>query len=331
MSTGSQHTIGRVWDSLSPLRSFLDDERVIEIMFNGPDRPVAIERLGEHIHETNVRLTSNQAQSIVTLLAMISRRHVDLTGGNGHQIVSAKLPPHFRIEAQLPPVAVNGPYITIRRNNSLVMRLDEYVRQGIITEEVAARLIAAVKAKLNILVVGGTSSGKTTFLNSLIAEIDPGERPISIETIIELVIPHGVAIRFEADDEQGLTVQRILKSVLRSRPDRILVGEVRGGEAFDFMDAANSGHPGSMGTIHANGPEEGLDRLENLVLEGRPQMPLAAIRKRIAQTFQLVVYMERGWVGGKRARYLKELIALNGLDQTSGAYQIEHIYRKEMQ
>lgn len=126
-------------------------------------------------------------------------------------------------------------------------------------------------------------------------------------------------------------MQRLLKSALRSRPDRVLVGEVRGGEAFDFMDAANTGHPGSMGTIHANSAAEGLDRLENLVLEGRPAMPLAAIRKRIAQTFQLVVYMDRRVIDGRVVRGLGELLALSGLDSTNGNYVTQSIFTKEYQ
>lgn len=315
--------------SLRPLEKFLSDKTIIEIMVNGT-APVAVEKLGDRPVSTDVRLSEMQINTIITHLSSISRREVDLHGGDGMLIVSARLP-GFRIEAQLPPVAVNGPYISIRAHNSQQLTLDDYVARGAITQTVRDYLRQAISTHQNILVVGGTSSGKTTFLNALIQDIDREERLLSIETIPELNIPHWNTVRLEADDEQGYSVQRLLKSALRSRPDRVLVGEVRGGEAFDFMDAANTGHPGSMGTIHANSAAEGLDRLENLVLEGRPAMPLAAIRKRIAQTFQLVVYMDRRVIDGRVVRGLGELLALSGLDSTNGNYVTQSIFTKEYQ
>lgn len=314
-------------EAMRPLEKFLKDKAVIEIMVNG-ERPVVVERLGQRPSHTDVKLSTLQINTIITHLSNLARREVDLHGGSGMLVISARLP-GYRVEAQLPPVAVHGPYISIRAHNSKALTLDDYEASGSISSEVKRYLLEAVEAHKTILVVGGTSSGKTTFLNALIQAVDPEERLLAIETIPELIIPHQNVVRLEADDEQGYSVQRLLKSALRSRPDRVLVGEVRGGEAYDFMDSANTGHPGSMGTIHANSAIEGLDRLENLVLEGRPSMPLAAIRKRIAQTFNVVIYMDRRTVHGTVRRQLGELLELKGLDQTGNSYLIDTIFQQE--
>ena len=294
-------------EAMRPLEKFLKDKAVIEIMVNG-ERPVVVERLGQRPSHTDVKLSTLQINTIITHLSNLARREVDLHGGSGMLVISARLP-GYRVEAQLPPVAVHGPYISIRAHNSKALTLDDYEASGSISSEVKRYLLEAVEAHKTILVVGGTSSGKTTFLNALIQAVDPEERLLAIETIPELIIPH--------------------QNVVRSRPDRVLVGEVRGGEAYDFMDSANTGHPGSMGTIHANSAIEGLDRLENLVLEGRPSMPLAAIRKRIAQTFNVVIYMDRRTVHGTVRRQLGELLELKGLDQAGNSYLIDTIFQQE--
>ena len=312
--------------SVEPLRALMLDEQVIEISINAGD--VWVERLGESPRLTPLQLTENQVVGMIVNLANISRREVDLHDGSKFAIVSARLP-GFRIEAQLPPVAVDGPYVSIRRHNTRSLSLDDYVRMGQLPEFMAEGLSAAVAAHQTLLVVGGTSSGKTTFLNALIQEIDRDERLLLIETIPEVVVPHRNLVRLEADDEQGYSVQRLLKSALRSRPDRILVGEVRGGEAFDFMDAANTGHPGAMGTIHANSAREGLARLENLVLEGRPAMPLPAIKTRIAQTFDLILHMERRRVEGAWVRRLGEALQVLGFDPVTQSYQFETLFPQE--
>lgn len=308
-----------VLNAALPLQSFLDDPQVVEIMING-ESAIFVERQGRRPERVDLRLSKQQIDGLVANLANISRKSVDLHGGKGHSVISARLP-GFRIEAQLAPVALEGPYLCIRRHSARALSLDDYVRSGLLPQQAAEYLARAVSEHRNIIVAGGTSTGKTTFLNALIGEVDRAERLLAIETVAELVIPHENVVRLEADDEQGYSVQRLLKSALRSRPDRIIVGEVRGGEAFDLMDAANTGHPGAMASLHANSAIEALSRLENLVLEGRPVMPLPAIRQRIAQTFELIVHMQRSKVGDEYVRRLGSIVELSGIDPDSGHYR----------
>ena len=183
--------------SVEPLRPLMEDHEVIEISINAQD--VWVERLGRSPELTGLQLTDNQVVGMIVNLANISRREVDLHDGNKLAIVSARLP-GFRIEAQLSPVAVNGPYVSIRRHNSRVLTLDDYVREGQLAASHAAFLRRAVQAHETMLVVGGTSTGKTTFLNALIQEIDRSERLLLIETIPELVVPHRNVVRLKADD-----------------------------------------------------------------------------------------------------------------------------------
>lgn len=322
-----------VLQSVTPLAALLNDPQVIEIMVNG-EHGVFVERLGSRPEPVELRLVPLQIAAIVSNLASLAKKEVSVDGeqgapgGRAASIVSVRLP-GFRVEAQMPPVAIDGPYLTIRRHNSRVLPLDQYVREGTLSSEVAEYLRRAVAEHKNIIVSGGTSTGKTTFLNSLLREIDPDERILTIETVAELQISHKNLVRFEADEEQGYGVARLLKSALRSRPDRIIVGEVRGGEAFDLMDAANTGHPGAMASIHANSAVEALDRLENLVVEGRPAMPLPAVRQRVGQTFNVVVQMERVKVGDRFVRRLREIVELSGYDRQAQRYLLSTTFRQE--
>jgi pilus assembly protein CpaF len=310
--------------SAQGLAPLLQDPAVNEIMVVG-EAGVWVERQGEAPCRTSLRLTRLQIDAMVANLANISHREADLLGHGGHAVISARLP-GFRVEAQLPPVAVEGPYVTIRRHQLRAQTLADHVERGELPLRIADLLREAVRARRNLLVVGGTSTGKTSFLNALIREIDPAEVLVLIETVPELIVTHDNVRRLEADDEQGCTVQRLLKSALRSRPDRILVGEVRGGEAFDFMDAANTGHPGAMCSLHANSALEGIDRLENLVLEGRAALPLRVLRQRIGQTFQLIVHMDRVTRGGRSLRRVAEIVALEGFDAATDRYLTRRLY-----
>ncbi|HEX4510552.1 MAG TPA: ATPase, T2SS/T4P/T4SS family [Burkholderiaceae bacterium] len=310
--------------AVQPLADLLADSALTEIMVVG-EQGVWVERQGVGMEKTPLRLNRLQIDGIVAHLAHLSHREADLQGVGGHAIISARLP-GFRVEAQMPPVAVDGPYLSFRRHHPRAMALEDAVAEGDLPSDVATFLQAAVRARSNVLVVGGTGSGKTTLLNALIREVDRDDVLILIETVPELRVEHENVRRLEADDEQGYTVQRLVKSALRSRPDRILIGEVRGGEAFDFMDAANTGHPGAMGSLHANSALEGLQRFENLVLEGRPHMPLDAIRQRIGGTFDLLVHMERAHVLGRPRRRVREVVRLDGYEATRARYLTRTIH-----
>lgn len=318
--------------ALSPLRSFLDDPLVQEIMINGPGQRVFVERRGDRVVKVDVTLTESQIAAMVTLASSASRKEVDLhaeatgEGGKKHAIVSASLP-DLRIEAQLAPVAIRGPYVTIRRRMNSVLPLEKYVEQGAITPAVADFLTNEVRTAQNMLVVGGTSTGKTTFLNALIQKIPLDARLFVVETVEELIIEHENVVRLEADEEQGYSMLRLVRSGLRSRPDRFLLGEIRGPEAFPFMEAAMSGHDGLMGSLHANSGAEGLDRFEGLVQEARPAMALSEIRRRIAQTFSTVVHMERTTdESGRVVRRLGEVIRIHGIEDNTGSYKLEKLF-----
>lgn len=318
-----------VLNAAAPLMGLLQDDKVTEIMVNGPGR-VFVERYGEPIVQVDVPITKTQIDGLVANVAGLrGQKTVALDGGKGHAIISEKLPPNFRIEVQLFPVAVDGPYITIRRNSVLALTLDDYVSCGLLTKAMADCLRRAVRERRNILVAGGTSSGKTTFLNALIAEIDFSERLLTIETVAELLVSHPNVLRLECDEEQGYSAHRLLKSALRSRPDRIIQGEVRGGEAFDWLDLLNTGHPGGLGTLHANSETEALSRLENLVIEGRPAMPLEAIRQRIGSTLDVVVHMHRTAVDGRMVRRVSVIAALRGFDKVRSEYLLEPVFRSQ--
>lgn len=314
----------------APLKRFLDDPAVVEVMVNGPDA-VFVERHGDRPQRVDTNLSRVQIEGLVANIASLSHKVVSLDGGRAakslarHSVISARLP-GFRLEVQMPPVAVHGPYITIRRHNVRALTLQAYVDKGQLPAEAAEYLAMAVASRKNILVAGGTSSGKTTFLNALLQEVDRGERLLTIEVVAELIVEHENVVRLEADDEQGYPVQRLLKSALRSRPDRIVVGEVRGGEAFDWLDAANTGHPGTIASLHANSAAEALARLENLVQEGRAVMPLQAIKQRIGDTLDVVVHMHRISEGGQEVRRLGALVQVEGFDSLTNQYQINQIF-----
>lgn len=312
--------------ALRPLSKLLNDEGVAEIQINGTD-PVIVERLGRDPEPIDLRLSTSQIEAMVSQLATFSRRVVDLHGGDGRAIISARLATH-RVEAILAPVAAFGPYLTIRAHHTRKLSLADYVNNGSMPESAADELRASISRGDSLLVGGSTSSGKTTFLNALLAEINPNHRILTIETILELKVGHWNAVRLEADEEQGYSVRRLLKSALRCTPKWIVIGEARGGEAYDLLDAATTGHPG-MATIHANSGLDTLDRMENLVMEGRPELPLLPLRRKIARQFRLIAHMTQTSNGGERFRGLSELLRVDGLDE-QGNFQTTPLYRKDL-
>jgi type IV secretion system protein VirB11 len=290
------------------IRTALKDEAVIEIMVN-PDGKLWLDRVGAGRVFSGEALSAADAERIIRLVAA----HVRLEAHPGSPIVSAELPGSGeRFEGLLPPVTA-APCFSIRKPAGLTYRLSDYVAQGIMGEGEAAQLHQAVIARLNILIAGGTSSGKTTLANALLAEMASlGERVILLEDTRELACAAEDCIALKTKPGVA-TLADLVRSTLRLRPDRIIIGEVRGREALDLLKAWNTGHPGGIATVHANSAEAALSRLEQLVQEAIPQ-PSRAL---IAETIDLIAYLE----GRGAERSLKSLVAVTGLDR-AGQYRL---------
>jgi pilus assembly protein CpaF len=306
--------LAQIQDMLAPLRPLFEDEAVNEIMVNGPDQ-VFYTRDGVDARMP-VRLSASAIRGAITLAASYIDREVGERAGR--LILSARLP-GFRLEAILPPVAVNGPSLCIRRHCARVHSLDEYVAQGVVTPHHADVLRQAVAERGNLLIVGATGSGKTTLMNTVLGLIPPQERLFVIETVHELQVSGPNHVLVECDEAAGVTARIALRTGMRYAPRRIIVGELRGPEAFDWLDAANTGHPGSAATIHANGAAEALPRLENLVLMAGLDLPYPALRAAIARTVQWLFFIER--VGPQRR--LTQALRLRGWDRARDEYSLE--------
>jgi pilus assembly protein CpaF len=311
-------------DYLKPVMPLLESANVTEVMVNGPNK-VFVKRYGSAKMAENVIITSDAISSAITALASGSNRQVGIGAGtDGFRIISAQLP-GYRIEAWLPPVAVMGPCLTIRKLGSSVFPLEKLVERSLLTPEIAEYLRNAVLLRKNIFLAGGTGSGKTTLANSLLAVIPDDERMIVIETIHELNLHQENVLYFEADAEQGVTVRRLIKSAMRGFPDRIIVGEVRGEEAYDLIYAAKSGHPGTVATLHADDSRSILEKLEDMCVEGQPNLPLSSHRKNIASAAHVLGFMKEVSIGDRRELRLCELREVVGLD-VAGQYQTKLIF-----
>lgn len=278
---------------LDVLQELVDDPHITEIMINGPDC-IFIERNGR-LFQSELRFDSQERlQNIIQQIVSDCNRVVN----EASPIVDARLRNGARVNVVLGPVALNGPIVTIRRFPDKPIMMNDLVAYGSITEEVCDWLSRLVCAKYNIFISGGTGSGKTTFLNALSYYIPKEERIITIEDSAELQIP-GIPnlVRMETRNAnvegcKEITIRDLIKTSLRMRPDRIIVGEVRGGEAFDMMQCLNTGHDGSMSTGHANSSKDMLSRLENMILMGM-EIPLAAIKQQIASGIDIIVHLGR--------------------------------------
>ena len=287
---------------LGPLEPLLRDPEVDEVMVNGL-RPVWIERGGQ-VEETEVRFGSEAdlRHAIERILAPLGRR-VD----EAEPLCDARLPDGSRVNVVLPPLALDGPVLTIRRFGLRSLGADDLVALGTWPAALREFLAAAVRARLTILVCGGTGSGKTTTLNVLSSFVPTGERIVTIEDTAELRLqqPHVVRLEARPPSVEGrgeVTIRRLVRNALRMRPDRIVVGEVRGGEALDMLAAMTTGHDGSLSTVHAGSPAEALRRLEMLALMAGVGVPHEAIRQQVADALDLVVHQERGGDGVRRPR-----------------------------
>ncbi len=306
--------LAQIQDLLAPLQPIFADEAVTEIMVNGPDQ-VFYTREGIDARWP-VRLGSAAIRAAITLAASYVDREVGERAGR--LILSARLP-GFRLEAILPPVAVNGPSLCIRRHCAGIHPLEHYVAQGVVTEHHAKVLHRAIAERGNLLIVGATGSGKTTLMNTVLTLIPPQERLFVIETVHELQVSGPNHVLVECDEAAGVTPRLAVRTGMRYAPRRIIVGELRGPEAFDWLDAANTGHPGSAATLHANSAAEALPRLENLVLMAGLDLPYLALKAAIGRTVQWLFFIER--VGPQRR--LTQALRLHGWDRTRDEYILE--------
>lgn len=309
-----QQVLSQIKDTLHVLRPYFEDENVNEIMVNAPHE-VFISRLGQELR-VRVSLSAGEIQAAISLIAGMVAKEVGEKAGQ--RILSGRLP-GFRVEAILPPAAVNGPTMCIRRHASRVFSLPEYIASGVISEQYAELLSGAIEARENFLIVGGTGSGKTTLMNTALTLIPPEERLFVIETVHELQVVAENHVVIECDEGQGVTPRLAVRTAIRYAPKRIIVGELRGPEAHDWKDAANTGHPGSGATIHANSANQALPRFENLLLMAGMGIPYEPLRVSIAETVQWMFYIERQ--GSKRS--VSQVSRVHGYDTAKGAYDVE--------
>jgi pilus assembly protein CpaF len=306
---------------LGPLEELLADPAVEEVMVNGHDR-IYVERAGR-IERTEVCFPSEQSlrDAIERILTPLGRRVDELS-----PMVDARLEDGSRVHVVIPPLAVDGPSMSIRRFSAVRPGPRELVDLGTITSELHDELAAAVGARRSILVSGGTGSGKTTLLNALSAFIDQDERVITIEDAAELRLrqPHVVRLESRPANVEGrgrITIRDLLRGALRMRPDRIVIGEVRGGEALDLLMALNTGHEGALSTVHANSPEDALRRIETLALMAGVGLPHEAIREQLGRGLDLVIHLTRLSDGSRRVVEVAEVV------RTAGSVGVRDLYR----
>jgi pilus assembly protein CpaF len=307
--------IGEINDEVlgfGPINSLILDPTVSEIMVNGPYQ-IYVERHGR-LEMTGVKFRDNEhvLHVIEKIVSPIGRR-ID----EASPMVDARLPDGSRVNAVIPPLALKGPTITIRKFSKEPFTINDLIRFGTLTPEMAVFLDACVKVKLNIVVSGGTGSGKTTTLNVLSSFIPPDERIVTIEDAAELQLrqEHVVSMETRPANIEGkgaVTMRDLVRNALRMRPDRIVVGEVRGGEALDMLQAMNTGHDGSLTTGHANSPRDMLTRLETMVLMAGMELPAKAIREQIASAVDLIVQQSRLKDGSRRITYITEVQGMEG-------------------
>lgn len=312
-SSYNERCLSSVLAALQPIRAQLDDLTINEIQINGPNDVFV--RVGGIDHHLEVALSAANIQTAINVVAAMNNKEVGNT--KEQYVLSARLP-GMRIEALLPPVAINGPSMCIRRHASRVVTLEEYVQGEVITQRQANLLRRIVEANQNFLVIGGTYSGKTTLVNALMKIIPDEQRLFIIEQVHELRVEASNHVILECDPDQGVTAQRAVMAGMRYSPHRIILGELRGSEAIDFLNACNTGHPGSCTTIHADSARDGLARLEDLILQA-DRLPYEAIQNRIANSIQWLMHISM--VGGKRK--VGQIIRVRGFDRNEKKYLFE--------
>ncbi len=297
---------------LGPLQPLLDDESIADIMVNGPDR-VFIEKQGR-VTLSNVRFRdAGHVANICQRIAAAIGRRID----ESSPMVDARLMDGSRVNIVFPPLALDGPYVSIRKFTKRKMDFARLVAHGSCTPQVARILEIAGRSRLNVIISGGTGSGKTTLMNAMSRMIDPAERVITIEDAAELQLqqPHVVRMETRPPSLEGrgeITQRDLVRNALRMRPDRVIIGEVRSSEAFDMLQAMNTGHDGSMSTIHANNTRDALTRIENMVQMGNMGLPSKAIKTQIVGAVDMIVQVERHRDGGRRITQVTDIVGLEG-------------------
>jgi pilus assembly protein CpaF len=308
---------------LAPVRRFLDDPSVSEIMINGPSM-IFIERGGK-VEPTDARFDHQEAlMTALRNIAQFAGKHVD----EFRPILEARLPDGSRVEAVLPPAAPDGPFVSIRRFFRETLTVQRLVDFGALTPDAAATLEAFVIAKFNVIIAGGTGSGKTSMLNALSSFIPEDERVIVIEDSKEVQLQRQHVVQLEArpPDPKGrgaVSIRDLFRATLRMRPDRLVVGEIRGGEALDIVQAMTSGHGGCMATLHSTYPRDTLSRLETMAMMSDINMPLLPMRIQIASGVNLIVQVSRLQDGSRKMTHITEVV---GFDTDAGQYKVQDIF-----
>jgi len=298
--------------SYGPIEQYFYDQDISEIMVNGADQ-IYIEKHGEITLTDSMFDDNDHVRFAINHIINPMGRYVN----SRHPLVDSRLPDGSRVNVVIPPVAPSGACITIRKFLKDKLSVDDLVELGSLTPQIADFLSVCVEASLNIVVSGNTSSGKTTLLNNLAHAIPDTERIVTIEDSAELNLnqTHVVTLEAQPADYQGegrVSVRDLVRNALRMRPDRIIVGEVRGGEALDMLQAMNTGHDGSLTTVHSNSPRDTISRIETMSMMSGLEMPLAAMRKQIASALNLIVHLSRFPDGSRRVTHVSEVVGMEG-------------------
>ena len=308
---------------LRPIEHLILDERISEIMVNGSGK-IFIERCGDLTEVPEARLTEKNLQVAVRNIARALGDEIS----EEQPLLDSRLPDGSRVAAVIPPCSLGGTTLTIRKFQSNQFTEEELVRIGSLTPDLLKTLRAAIGNRLNILISGGTGTGKTTLLNALAHSIPDIERIILIEDTAEIQLGKPNLVRFEARRQQpdlpAVTIRDLVRASLRHRPDRIILGEVRGGEAFDLLQALNTGHSGSLSTIHANSAQQAIARLTSCVLQAGVELPYPAIRANVADAVQLLLHIERR----QGRRYAAELLRIERYDPAQDQFTLNTLYRR---
>lgn len=307
------------------LDSIISDDSITEVMINGPEK-IFIEKKGRLTRLDKKFESQRKLEDVIQRIVGLAGREVN----QANPICDTRLPDGSRVNVVLPPIALCGPTITIRKFSKEPMTINKLIEYGSITQEIADKLELLVKAKYNIFISGGTGSGKTTFLNALSNFIPKDERIITIEDSAELQIAgidNLVSLETRNANASGagqITIRDLIKSSLRMRPERIIVGECRGGEALDMLQAMNTGHDGSLSTGHANSTEDMLSRLETMVLQGADGLPIEAIKQQIASAVDIIIYLSRLRDKSRKTMAITEVVGIkNGEIELNPLYEFK--------